>query len=89
MMRRPFRWLIAGLLYSLADRVAPPIPDDDGRDARIRAGVIDALAADHGESMARSQLAAAEMAKHMALGDRADVGGRRETPITTKRLSND
>lgn len=88
-MHRPLRWLIAGLLYSLADRVAPPIPDDAGRDACIRAGVMDAIAADHGAGMARRQLAAAEMAKHMALGDRADVGGRRETPITTKRLSND
>lgn len=36
-MRRPLRWLLAGLLYSLADRVAPPIPDDAGRDARIKA----------------------------------------------------
>lgn len=88
-MKRPFRWLLAGLLYSLADRVTPPVPDDDGRNERIRAGVMDALAADHGRSMAMRQLAAAEMAKHMALGDRADVGGRRETPITTKRLSND
>jgi hypothetical protein len=46
---------------------------------RMRERVMDEIAADHGEGMARRQLAAAELARHLALGDRADVGGRRET----------
>lgn len=44
-----------------------------------RAAFIDAAAANFGEGQARKQLAALDMARHLALGDRADVGGRRET----------
>lgn len=88
-MHRPFRWLLAGLLYSLADRVMPQCPRDP---AAVEAGetlFLSAAAENFGAGQARKQLSAVEIAKHLALGDRADTGGRRETPITTKRHSND
>lgn len=83
------RWLLAGLIYSLADRVGPPVPEDLEREERIEAGVMDAIAADHGESMARRQLAARRMADRMATGECASRGGTTEDHYSVKRRAND
>lgn len=88
-MIRRLRWLVAGLIYSLADRVEPPVPDDDEREARIQASVMDASAADHGAGMARKQLAARRIARRMATGECADRGGTTGDHYSVKRRSND
>lgn len=88
-MIRRYRWLIAGLLHSLADLVTPPVPDDPERDARIRAGVMDTLAADHGRGVALKQLAARRIADRMATGECADRGGTTGEHYSVKRRSND
>lgn len=86
-------WIIAGrlgcrlrlLVANLAARLLVwaesglPSPLTPEAAERMQDCVMAEIAANHGEGMARRQLAAAEMARHLALGDRADVGGRRET----------
>lgn len=88
-MTRRLRWLLAGLLYSLADLVGPPVPDDDEREARIQASVMDAIAADHGAGMARKQLAARRIAAMLATGERADRGSTTADHYSVKRRAND
>lgn len=55
----------------------PPAPGEAERTERIKAGVMADIAADHGEGMARRQLAAGIMAEDLATGRKASRGGTR------------
>lgn len=92
-MIRVIRWTLAGLAFYVGGRLmnwgdrlitpyAPTPPDLTER-------VMLAIAADHGEGMARRQLAARSIARQMATGERADPGGTTGEHYSVRKRVND